>query len=400
MSVRPKHPWQIFFGIFWLLATSAGGAAAQCAPDGGGLAGWSYCPHGPASELCGGTTLYWTGPCSNWRPPYCRYTPHYLAGHRPVQAALPALWYASAEFVPLIRDQDESIAFQSLGTGTQNIALGTGDFEHNFAAGGRVTLGVALTDEYRLEGTWLGAHSWDDRALINDDSPNPAGGNGRLYSIFTNFGRPAQIGLDFNRQALIEMESDFQSGEINIRKRLLLPPGPFEANALIGARILQIDDGFRYFSASELPLVGGTTNNLATQTSNDLVGIQLGLQGQWLTTNCSWIDLDLKGALCNNSAEQVTRYDVTDAGGTATTIGTAERDVTSFAGEVAVWFNYQMTRSITIRAGYQSLWVTGLALADENAAQPLSNLSLGGPLLEHDGQITYHGPNLGLIWTR
>lgn len=404
-DAEPRRPILAFGGLLILLSLLVHHAGAQCPPGGAcgpgaGFSGSEYCPDGPAARQCPGTTLYWTGECSAWRK-FCNFTPHYLPGAIPVHGAVPATWYASVEFLPLFRDANRELDFQSLGPGPGDIILSTSTFDGDFAAGAKVVLGAALGPEHRLEVAWFGGYAWEDLAVVNNNDTNSLGTVGNLFSRYSNFGNPAVVGLDYNNQALIEFDSQLNSGEINLRHRLLMPPGPFEANVLIGGRMLQIREGFAYSTLSNEPNTGvPTENNLTTRANNDLFGVQLGCQGQWLCTNCIWVDFDAKGALCNNSAEQSTVYVVTDSGGTNPFTGSRSEDVTSFVGEVAVALNCQMSRSLTFRAGYQALWVTGVALADVNAAQDLSGLTIGPALLDHTGQVVYHGPNVGVVWTR
>ena len=75
-------------------------------------------------------------------------------------------------------------------------------------------------------------------------------------------------------------------------------------------------------------------------------------------------------------------------------------DVTVFMGELSLQCNYQVLPSVTLRAGYNALLVSGLALASENFQSSAAAL-VGGPgSLDHSGRVAYHGPSIGLIFAR
>jgi hypothetical protein len=123
----------------------------------------------------------------------------------------------------------------------------------------------------------------------------------------------------------------------------------------------------------------------------------MGLLGQFLFTPWTWVDWEMKGAIANNSASQNTVY-VDNQG--SQFVGGRDENSTSFIGETSVILNYQVRPSITFRVGYQALWVTGLALADQNFQTNLATLTLGPAQLKHDADMVYHGFNIGLVFAR
>jgi hypothetical protein len=88
-----------------------------------------------------------------------------------------------------------------------------------------------------------------------------------------------------------------------------------------------------------------------------------------------------------------------DAGGTTDFLGADDRHRTSFVGDLSLQFNYQFAGSWTFHAGYNAIWVTGLALGPNNVGTSAELLTLGPTLLDHGGTMLYHGPNLGLVFT-
>ncbi len=131
----------------------------------------------PVLETLGGHSLFWHDPCGGGyvdRDRNCLF-----------HNSTPPLWYASAEFLPLRRDQSGSQPFQAVAsrdvevirnedrdvvdrivTYPRQAVLGTNDFDNYFEPGFRVTIGRALGDWYRIEGSYMGAYNWSDSASV------------------------------------------------------------------------------------------------------------------------------------------------------------------------------------------------------------------------------------------
>lgn len=361
-----------------------------CLACGGRDPGCASC----ALEQDPGWNLYWHNPCSDWNDP-CRYWDLHPRAGQPD-------WYAISELVPLTRDAHE-LNFQSVGP-TRNFVLGTSQFEPEFDAGARATLGRTLGDCYRIEASYLGSYSWSDSAAVRNVDANALGGTGNLFSPFSNFGNPAAIpGIDFNNFASIRFSSNLNSVELNIRRRLDLPPSRYaraEASFLVGARYMKIDEQFDYLSITGAP-AAATTNQITVNTDNDMIGVQSGVLAQILVHPRGWLDLEGKGAIMHNGAGQNTTFRTTDPnGGTVAVLGNADKDRTAFLADLSATFNYQLAPAWTFRVGYNAMWLSGLALAHENVIQDINILRLGPASLNHQGEVAYHGPTIGLVWVR
>lgn len=361
----------------------------------------------PALETYPGTSLYWHDPFQNTVP-----------GVRPQfqhPSTLPT-WYASTEYLPLFRDQSDERPFQTLGPDGP-IVLGTNNFDAEFKGGTRVTIGRSFGTWYRVEGSWMGSYSWSDLVAVRNldeydldgDGTLDPGTSGNLYSPFSGFGTPGVnptgvVGLDFNRFASIEFSSKLNSAEINVRRRVHVPPRRHavgEASVLVGLRYMNVNEDFQYVTASNIPAVLGTLNDVNVHTTNDMLGAQLGFLAQLLVANRAWVDVEVKGAVFANEAAQRTVYTNTDSKGATTVIpGQTDANRTAFLGDLSVAFNYQVAPSWTIRAGYNALWLTGVALGSENFNSDINILQLGPAAIDHGGSVVYHGPNIGFVWTR
>ena len=128
--------------------------------------------------------------------------------------------------------------------------------------------------------------------------------------------------------------------------------------------------------------------------SNDMIGLQIGLRAQWQIYPRSWLDYDLKGAVLTNRASQATTSNAF-AGTMAAT-----DDVTAFAVDMSLAFNYQLTPAVTLRFGYNAIWLDGVALGVQNIQQDVNLFTLGPPTLIHSGTVVYHGPSFGIVFVR
>ena len=308
-----------------------------------------------------------------------------------------ARWYAAADALMLMRDSTPSRPMATLGT-LYNDVLNTKDLEAGFQAGARVTLGRRLGERHQLEFTWFDLTLWNDRVAVRDESLNDLAGLGNLFSPFTDFGSPAVPFLDYNYLAEIEYRSELDNFELNLRQQLPMPPGPFAMSVLVGGRFMKIRERFYYNAESITPLAMASSNTVDVRTGNDLWGVQLGALFEFQVSYRSKITLDLKGGIFNNIADQGTIYTHSDPLlGAETYTGFRAENVTAWAGEITLALTYQITPRLTSHAGYQMLWVEGLAQGSGNfEADPLT-LANGPADLNHRGYAVYHGPHIGMV---
>ena len=322
-------------------ASHSAGSCRSCGQSSG------ECSCGPVlpGTPCPRTNLFWCSPYGDLVNDPCD-----REACRECEVSGPVRWYATAELLPLYRDQKDDVNLQTLDDFDGTI-LDTGDFDTEFDAGMRLVIGAALNDVYRLEGGYIGPHEWSSRIVAPDGSVAP----------------------------LADMATKFSSYEMNLRRRILIPRDPWPgynhlcvANSfLVGGRYLNLDETLAFGS------------NVAT--SNDMLGLQVGMLSQFLTHRHGWIDLEVKGGMYNNQM----RLNVLD-----TTASVQEADRTAFLGELSLSYNYQLSRHLAFRAGYNAFWLTGVALASQNL--PLSGTV--APVLNHNGDMVFHGPNVGLTY--
>lgn len=285
-------------------------------------------------------------------------------------------WYAGADMLVLRRDMEDEVVFAT-DAGTTDIALGTSNFKDEFDAGVRFFAGYAISDWYRIEGSYFGSYYFNgDMAVRREDDGMPA--NDNLDFAFGDTG-------DFAR---IRFSSKLNSAEINLRSRLAMCPRPLQMSLLFGARFMKLDERFFYDSD------GLVVSDVDVETSNDMLGLQIGLMAQWQCHPRSWLDYELKGGVYGNHA----RYSSTSNAFAGTMA--AQKDVTAFSMDMSLIFNYQLTSALTLRFGYNAMWLSGVALGAHNVQTNANLLMNGPPKLDHAGVVVYHGPSFGLVWAR
>jgi hypothetical protein len=368
------------------------GTSCSCGPGSGETYGY-----GPFRNL------FWCNPVGEEIIDPCDRT-----GCRSCVSASPPLFYASAELLVLARDQNDDVLFQTLGPGGP-AALESGEFNTEFDAGMRLTLGTTLTDLYRVEGTYSGSYEWQTLQAVRDQTPNSQGGLGNLFSPFSNFGNPVGfIGTDFNEFAAIEFEGKFSSAEVNLRRRVIIPTecwprGSYHCTStsfLLGVRYLKLEEQLRYSTSSSIP-AGGSVNDANVATDNDMIGLQIGMLSQFMSRRGrGWVDFEIKGGVYQNEANLVSSFTNADRLGNVIVDFADDdaRDRTAFMGELSLNYNYPVTERGTFRIGYNAMWLTGVALAPQNLSSNLNILAQGPAQVDHGGEVVFHGPSAGMVW--
>ncbi len=246
-------------------------------------------------------------------------------------------------------------------------------------AGLRFQIGARIDDKRAIQATYWGMQQWSiGRAIYGD----PDGQTVLAQSSWLQL--PALIGglddfLGYTYTSRVD--------NCEINQRLALDwYGPFVgANWLWGVRYFRLSD---HFTLSGSDLATGDFENLDFQTTNNLFGLQTGIQ--WIR---GWDRLQLtteaKFGLLANS---YTRRGRDSAGGpTGAPSGFQPLDVSHDGTELSALFEvsflatFRISRQLWARAGYQLYYVTGLALAPRQLAG-----------LDHHGTVGLDGLSLGL----
>lgn len=314
----------------------------------------------------------------------------------------PSSWYVNADFVPLMYDANGTFPLARVGA-TGTTLLTTNDLKPEFDSGGRLTIGRTFGGGcYQVEGSYLGVYSWQTDNTVASNN----GAVGNLSSAFSNFHNPVIAGLDNNFRITATDFNSFNSAEFNLRTWLNVPPGPFDVQLLAGFRHLKAAENFFYSASEGAPAVPppAPTNAATVLTQNDMYGVQLGIDFDVMISARMYIDCEVKGGIMDNLASQSTHYVSTTSppGGppAGTFDGSASKHCTAFFGDICLTGNWQLAPNWSMRAGYQAIFINGTALGPQNFQANNSLLRTGPTQLDHSGETIYHGPVLGVAWTR
>jgi hypothetical protein len=245
------------------------------------------------------------------------------------------------------------------------VVVNSGDIDGGWQVGPRLTAirhGV-FGSCWDLEVAYFGIDSWSGSQTV-------AG----VTSYLTN--PPVLFGAS---SVTASYTSSLHNGEINGRRA-----HNDWITWIVGFRALQIDE----LLAADIA-VGPSAHSVATQ--NRLYGGQIGLDALLFDGECWYVNAVGKVGIFGNSADQVTR--TTNIGGALPFI-TYTGNQTSFVGEFGVNAGYRMSERWSLLAGYNLLWINGVAVAPDQLAA--TNLTTGVGTLATNGNLFYHGVNVGL----
>jgi hypothetical protein len=232
------------------------------------------------------------------------------------------------------------------------------------AVGPDITLGRCLGPCWDVEARYFQLDNWSNASLVG--SPNLLVGTAYSAAAVGNF-----IAMDYS--------SRLYNIEFNLRwKRCEQIP------VLAGFRMLGLDERFQMANA----LTGGIWNVPAeTTTNNALYGAQIGAEPV-LWDYCGWFRLEsiVKAGIYANCAHQRTVF--LGAGGVG--LDSRSSGVPAFVGEVGLTGVCRLNKCWSLRAGYEAMWLTDLALAPDQAA----SVQFGSPVtgeMYNKATIFYYG---------
>ncbi len=257
--------------------------------------------------------------------------------------------------------------------------------------------------DHSIEFTYLGLTHWHAAGGLQ-----ALGGNGIFTPIDPTLSVPA-----FNGSSLqtYDLTSDFNSWELNYRitRRLerdqvvytrdstwvrRATPGLLPS-LYAGVRVVSINEHLAWFAESDNPV---STGNYFVRTHNNMVGPQLGLDVFYERTN--WRGgVRVKGAAVVNWAAQSTQVTILDSNGQPLVPSrdeSANVHDAAFVGELGFVGAYHIRPNFALRASWDLMWVTNLALAQNqltfNPATPVE--------IANSNTLFFQGLGFGFELTR
>ena len=294
------------------------------------------------------------------------------------------------------------------GNAPPNIVLSTDNLSLDDEAGFRFTGAIQFGASSNLEFSYFGGVSHAARAQVTSNIDN-------LFSAFSQFGNapppslgpPITVGgftdSDSAEAASISFSSNFDSIEMDFRRRWMAPNCRVQGSWLMGVRYFLLEEHLGHFinvnytdpNPPNNPIVGFT--DYSVETVNSMTGFQIG--GDLWTTMVPGVRVGVEGktGIFYNRADQLTRISATSLA--PPTLEALNIDTVAFLAEVNLLGVYRFNENFSVKGGYQFVYVDGVALAAEN-------FNAGAPFvagarnvaINHSGDVFYHGLTGGVEW--
>lgn len=295
-------------------------------------------------------------------------------------------WMFSAEAIWLERVDYNTVILGNTvtdygsGLGYVTDILTSTDVAFPLDSGVRLQAGYRFNEGNSLEMTYFGLQQVSVGRTIYGD---PVGNTVLAYSPWTQ--TDALIG-GFDNSLGYTYGSRVNNAEIN--QRIVAGAGPsWNLAGLWGVRFVQVADRFN-LNGSDLST--GDFENLDIRTTNNLLGPQIGVA--WSSyLNRLELTSELKGALLANfssaSFSNLNSSGVISGNPAGFYAVDQSARSTNVAGllELSLLARYHVAEHLWIRGGYQTYFLSGLALGPRQLAS-----------FNHTGGLTLDGPSLGL----
>ena len=262
--------------------------------------------------------------------------------------------------------------------------LSAGDLRPTTALGSRLFVGQRFADGWGREVGYLGVYGMTAISTLT--------GDGNL-AIAGPISEPVLPFQDANVARVTDVSS-INSIELNAFRSRCGPEGCVDL--LVGFRYLNFSDqaGITMTCCNDVP-GGPYTSSYSAQTANNLFGGQIGARGRR-----EWDRWALEGwakAGVYGNAEFQSQQPIYDPIGSGTLVrGSRSRwgGETAFIGDLNASLIYRLSRVWGVRAGYNLIWIDGVALAPNQ--WDFSNFDTSGTALVGGGGLFLCGANLGL----
>ena len=331
------------------------------------------------------------------------------------QSSRPPRWTVSAEVIvfdrvgtakqTLVERVPGTVPFEDVPATTGTPALNSTNLNQGFSPGFRLGATYHVDSNYNLELSFFHISDWDSTRSIGPDNP-------LNWLVMRAPGGFFQT-QDFTYQSMTwDYSTDLYSAEINARKKF-----SDRITILAGFRWLQLHENLQgtippadiYVPnwKSTNPTISGVAPLPPVQpappyppfwntsTTNNLYGLQIGADGKLFERGRFSIDGLIKlGGYWNH---------VTDSTGVSIAKvvynADASTDHPAFVSEAGLQCKYQITSRITLKIGYEVLWLEGVALAPgqiqdtHTTYAPIGATALG---VNSNSHVLFHGGTAGL----
>ena len=311
------------------------------------------------------------------------------------QPCLCPRWTASAEFICFERIGGVNQTLVSTypphdplvpGTGVER--LNANDLHEGFAGGPRLGLIRHGDCGYDLEVSYFQIDGWSG---VGDIAPNYVPGPlapPPNWLVFTAPGNFLQL-TDYPDQHMVwTYATRLYNAELNVRRDL----SP-RVTVLAGFRWVKLWEDLQGTMPTERVVPFWDT-----KTNNNLYGFQIG--GEWKMLNRSRFSIDglVKAGIFDNNADETAAVSI------YRTLywESASTNHAAFLGEVGLRCKYQLTERLLLKAGYEAMWLEGVALAPAQISRttshavPVTDVYVQSLGVDSSSGAFFHGATVGL----
>jgi hypothetical protein len=302
-------------------------------------------------------------------------------------------WTASADFIILDRIGTANQTLVSTYPGppspTTQFVVGqgadrlySGDLTQGFAGGPKIGLLHHGENGYDLEASFFQIDGWSNAASIAsgpDTTP-----------VFVAPGGFVQTTDNAAQFMAWEYATKLNNLEFNVRWNPCC-----RVTMLAGFRWLELREDLQ--GALVPPTFSWEPPFWNTNTRNNLYGFQIGADGKLLEYGRFSIDGLFKAGIYDNQADQATGVSIFKV----LRPSYASTNHAAFVGETGLQCKYQVTCNLAFKAGYEAIWMQGVALApgqiqETYTIKPDIVQALG---VNCDSGVFYHGATAGLEYS-
>jgi hypothetical protein len=259
-----------------------------------------------------------------------------------------------------------------INTITNATLLSTSQFDNaRFQAGSRVLFGRRSIDGHGWEASYFGIDDWRSSARVTGNS---------------DLAIPGDLGLS---------TVDFFNAD-TMRVSLATQLHNFEINYLRSFDTISLLSGFRYLNLTEQFQITPSDSATAGEqyrisARNNLFGAQIGARMGRQVGRLSW-SVTGKAGIFGNDAMQ--RQYVEDFPAFILRNTQASSGQVAFVGDLNFSAGYRLNPLWSVRAGYNLIWINGVALAAQQV--DFTNTATSGTNVAVNNGLFLHGVNVGL----
>ncbi len=302
-------------------------------------------------------------------------------------------WTASADFIILDRIGGVGQTLVETVSGTVSLhdlhhtpgteLLSGNDFQQGFAGGPRIGLIRHGDNGCDFELSYFQIDGWSSERSVG---PDPAD-----WLIMRCPGVFLQTQQIKETQVMAwDYATRLYNAELNARWNPCR-----QVTLLAGFRWIELRENLQ--GALEPPSISWEPPFWNTTTENNLYGFQIGADGKIFESGRFSLDGLVKAGVFDNNADETTGVSVYKV----VRPSSAWSKHASFVGEAGLQCNYQLAKSLVLKAGYEALWLQGVALAPgqiEETYMPRPKTAIAAGV-NCDSSVFYHGATAGLEYS-